>query len=119
MTGAPVVEAAGLTRTYTIRRGMLREPAHLQAVGGVSFAVEAGRTLAVVGESGCGKSTLARAVLELLPKTAGTVVWCGRDLDALSLDTVQMFDRDAKAAGYTLATSPATPAEAVPLRKAA
>ena len=43
----------------------------------------------------------------------------GRDLDALSLDTVQMFDRDAKAAGYTLATSPATPAEAVPLRKAA
>jgi len=44
---------------------------------------------------------------------------CGRDLDALSLDTVQMFDRDAKAAGYTLATAPTAPAEAVPLRKAA
>ncbi len=43
----------------------------------------------------------------------------GRDLDALSLDTVQMFDRDAKAAGYTLATSPTAPAEALPLRRAA
>ena len=60
---APVVEARDLTRIYEIRRGLLREPAQLQAVGGVSFAIEAGRTLAVVGESGCGKSTLARVVV--------------------------------------------------------
>jgi transaldolase len=46
---------------------------------------------------------------------------CGRDLDALSLDTVQMFDRDAKAAGFTLATGPQVPAEVVTaaLQKAA
>jgi oligopeptide/dipeptide ABC transporter ATP-binding protein len=52
----------------------------LRAVDGVSFTLKQGETLGVVGESGCGKSTLARAVLRLLPKTAGTVVWAGRDL---------------------------------------
>ncbi len=52
----------------------------LRAVDGVSFTLKQGETLGVVGESGCGKSTLARAVLKLLPQTAGTVVWRGRDL---------------------------------------
>jgi peptide/nickel transport system ATP-binding protein len=52
----------------------------LRAVDGVSFNLREGETLGVVGESGCGKSTLARAVIRLLPKTAGTVVWCGRNL---------------------------------------
>ena len=52
----------------------------LRAVDGVSFSLKQGETLGVVGESGCGKSTLARAVIRLLPKTAGTVVWCGRNL---------------------------------------
>ncbi len=52
----------------------------LRAVDGVSFTLKEGETLGVVGESGCGKSTLARAVLKLLPKTAGTVVWAGRNL---------------------------------------
>ena len=52
----------------------------LRAVDGVSFTLKQGETLGVVGESGCGKSTLARAVLRLLPKTTGTVVWAGRDL---------------------------------------
>lgn len=59
---APVVEAKDLQRIYEIRRGFMRAPDHLQAVGGVSFRVDAGQTLAVVGESGCGKSTLARMV---------------------------------------------------------
>ena len=52
----------------------------LRAVDGVSFTLKEGETLGVVGESGCGKSTLARAVIKLLPETAGTVLWCGRDL---------------------------------------
>ncbi len=52
----------------------------LRAVDGVSFTLKEGETLGVVGESGCGKSTLARAIIRLLPKTAGTVVWCGRNL---------------------------------------
>ena len=52
----------------------------LRAVDGVSFTLKEGETLGVVGESGCGKSTLARAIIRLLPKTAGRVVWAGRNL---------------------------------------
>ena len=52
----------------------------LRAVDGVSFTLKQGETLGIVGESGCGKSTLARAVIKLLPKTAGTIVWCGKNL---------------------------------------
>jgi dipeptide transport system ATP-binding protein len=76
---APVVRASDLTQVYAIRRGMLREPAHLTAVGGISFEVHAGRTLAVVGESGCGKSTLARMVALLETPTSGTLQLMGAD----------------------------------------
>ena len=80
MTSAVVVvEAQNLQRIYTIRRGLFREPAQLQAVGGVSFRIEAGRTLAVVGESGCGKSTLARMVTLIEKPTAGTLHLGGVD----------------------------------------
>lgn len=57
-------------------------PQQLKAVDGVSFDLHAGETLCVVGESGCGKSTLARAILNLVPRTGGSVVWMGRTLDA-------------------------------------
>ena len=74
-----VVEAKNLRQVYKIRRGMFRAPAQLQAVGGVSFAIEAGKTLAVVGESGCGKSTLARMVALIEKPTDGTLVLDGAD----------------------------------------
>jgi dipeptide transport system ATP-binding protein len=74
-----VVEAKALRQVYKIRRGMFREPAQLQAVGGISFAIEAGRTLAVVGESGCGKSTLARMVSLIEKPTGGDLMLAGTD----------------------------------------
>ena len=83
----PVVEGVGLGQTYTIKRGPFRAPARLQAVGGVSFAVEAGRTLAVVGESGCGKSTLARMVTLIEKPTQGTLRLQG--VDAVQAGAVQ------------------------------
>ena len=76
---APVVEASNLKRTYEIRRGLFREPARLQAVGGVSFAIEPGKTLAVVGESGCGKSTLARMITLIEKPTEGALTLDGVD----------------------------------------
>jgi len=76
---APVVEATDLKRVYEIRRGFMRAPDHLQAVGGVSFTVQAGKTLAVVGESGCGKSTLARMVSLIESPSSGQLKITGVD----------------------------------------
>ena len=56
----------------------------LQAVNNISFTLNAGETLGVVGESGCGKSTLARAIVKMVPAESGEVVWLGQDLLELS-----------------------------------
>ncbi|PIF76271.1 dipeptide transport system ATP-binding protein [Variovorax sp. 54] len=82
MSDAPpeiVVEARNLQRTYAVRRGLFRAPAQLRAVGDISFRLERGRTLAVVGESGCGKSTLARMVALIEKPTAGQLTLIGAD----------------------------------------
>jgi dipeptide transport system ATP-binding protein len=69
----PVVQAQGLRRVYAISNGPLRKPDLLQAVTGVTFTVQAGKTLAIVGESGCGKSTLARMVSLIESPTEGSL----------------------------------------------
>ena len=79
---APVVAAKDLRQVYKVSRGFLRDSASLQAVGGVSFVVHAGKTLAVVGESGCGKSTLARMVSLIEAPTAGELRLGGVDVVA-------------------------------------
>lgn len=75
-----VAQAQGLRQVYALSKGPLRKPDQLQAVGGVSFAVHAGKTLAVVGESGCGKSTLARMVSLIETPTAGALRIAGVDV---------------------------------------
>ena len=75
-----VVVARDLRQVYKIGRGFLRPSEHLQAVGGVSFTLQAGKTLAVVGESGCGKSTLARMVSLIEKPTAGELQLNGVDV---------------------------------------
>src|SRR5688500_2404157 len=63
----------------------------LKAVDGISFDLKAGETLGIVGESGCGKSTLGRAVLQLIPPTAGQVVWMGENI--ANLDSHAMREK--------------------------
>jgi len=64
---AVVLTARDLTRHYEVSRGLFKGHATVRALNGVSFELEAGKTLAVVGESGCGKSTLARALTLISP----------------------------------------------------
>jgi dipeptide transport system ATP-binding protein len=77
-----VIEAENLTQHYAVSRGLFAEPAVLRAVQDVTFAVSAGRTLAVVGESGCGKSTLARLLTMIEKPTAGRLVIDGSDVSS-------------------------------------
>ena len=75
---APLLEVNDLKKHFPIRGGFFRGPtAFVYAVDGVSFHVEKGETLALVGESGCGKSTVGRAILRLFDITAGQVVLDG------------------------------------------
>ena len=77
-------------RTYfAIKKGLLRRTVgHVKAVDGISFAIEAGQTLGLVGESGCGKTTVARTLVRLVPATSGNVIF--DDVDVLSADRVTL-----------------------------
>ncbi|MFT4163353.1 dipeptide ABC transporter ATP-binding protein [Shinella zoogloeoides] len=80
----PVLEARDLKRDYHIPGSFLKPGKTVHAVKGVSFTVEEGKTLAIVGESGCGKSTLARMVTMIDPITAGEMLIDGRKVDIAS-----------------------------------
>ena len=75
-----VLEARGLAKHYAVSQGFLRPKAVLKALDGVSFRLDAARTLAVVGESGSGKSTLARQVTMIETPTAGALDLDGADV---------------------------------------
>ena len=79
-----VIEAEGLAKHFPTKRGLLGAGSDVvRAVDGISFAVEPGRTLGVVGESGCGKTTTAKLVLGLEEPTGGRMRFEGCDLRAL------------------------------------
>jgi len=80
----PVLEAKNLKRDYHIPGSLLKPAKTVHAVKGVSFKVEEGKTLAIVGESGCGKSTLARMVTMIDPITEGEMLIDGRKVDIAS-----------------------------------
>ncbi|MET3793856.1 dipeptide ABC transporter ATP-binding protein [Aquamicrobium terrae] len=79
--GPVVVEGKDIKRDYHVRGGLFTPSRTVHAVKGVSFSVEKGKTLAIVGESGCGKSTLARIITLIDPATAGELFIDGRKID--------------------------------------
>ena len=89
MTDAPLLEAKDLKRHYQIGRGLLRKARTLKAVDGVSFTLQPGHTLAVVGESGCGKSTLARMVTMIETPTAGSLSIDGAEVTSADAQTLR------------------------------
>ncbi len=72
-----VMKAEGLTRHYEVSQGFMKPKVTVKALNGVSFALKAGKTLAVVGESGCGKSTLARQLTLVESPSAGVLTLAG------------------------------------------
>jgi dipeptide transport system ATP-binding protein len=74
-----VMEGHDLARFYDVNRSVFKAPSTVKALNGVSFTLERGKTLAVVGESGCGKSTLARLATMIEPPSAGTLKIGGKD----------------------------------------
>jgi peptide/nickel transport system ATP-binding protein len=89
-----LLDVRNLEVQFPISQGLFQKARQLRAVDGVSFVLRKDETLGVVGESGSGKSTLARAVLQLLPKNGGTIVWLGRDLSRATRDDIRAARKD-------------------------
>lgn len=80
-----LLEVKNLKVHFPVKHGLFsRVKAHVKAVDDVSFAIQPGETLGLVGESGCGKTTLGRAIVKLVEPTAGSILFEGEDIAQLS-----------------------------------
>ena len=90
-----ILKADNLYKHYPIKGGVLRTTTgHVKAVDGVSFELQRGETLGIVGESGCGKSTLGRVLMRLEEPTSGTVNFDGVDMYSQSGSAMRKLRRD-------------------------
>jgi peptide/nickel transport system ATP-binding protein len=85
---SPLVEVKGLKKYFKTKRGLLH------AVDDISFSIERGKTLGIVGESGCGKSTAGRAILRLVEPTGGKVYFEGEDIGSLNDEQMRKKRKD-------------------------
>jgi oligopeptide transport system ATP-binding protein len=91
---APLLKVRGLKTYFPIRKGILqRTVGYVKAIDGVDFDLLPGETLGLVGESGCGKTTVGRSILRLIPATAGTVTFDGKEVFAASGTTLRELRR--------------------------
>jgi len=93
--GEPLLRLRGVTKHFPVTRGLFGSSAGtVQAVDGVDLELWPGETLGLVGETGCGKSTLARLIMGLLPVTAGSITFEGREITTLSRRQMRPLRRE-------------------------
>ena len=83
-----------LSKTFSIGGGLFKPRLKLKALQDISFSIQRGETLGIVGESGCGKSTLGRCILQLLRADEGRVLWLGKNLLDLDAEAMRKKRRD-------------------------
>lgn len=84
----PLLKVENLTKYFPTSRGLLH------AVDDISFTIEKGKTLGIVGESGCGKSTAGRAILRLVEPTSGSIVFDGKDITGLKKNELRQIRQE-------------------------
>lgn len=91
----PLLEVRKLKKYFPVQKGVFgREKDYVKAVDSVSFSVQKGETLGLVGESGCGKSTTGRTVLRLLDPTEGEILYNGHHIEKLSGQEMRAYRRE-------------------------
>src|SRR5437879_13727313 len=95
----PVLEAKNLTKHFPVKQGVFfsRQVGAVRAVDDISFTIDPGKTLGLVGESGCGKTTTAKMVLLLEQPTGGIVRVEGQDLQTLDAGGLRAYRRSVQA----------------------
>lgn len=92
---APLLRVSGLTKHFPVKSGIfLRTTGHVHAVDDVTFDLDVGETVGLVGESGCGKSTVGKTLLRLHEPTAGQVLFEGRDITTMGRGELRQLRRD-------------------------
>lgn len=93
-----LLEVNDLCKHYPIRKGLFsRVSGYVYAVDGISFTINEGETLGLVGESGCGKSTVGRTILRLIEPTRGEIIWRGERIDELSRSQMRPYRKQIQA----------------------
>ena len=93
-----LLEVKDLCKHYPIRKGLFsRISGYVYAVDGISFTINEGETLGLVGESGCGKSTVGRTVLKLIEPSRGEIIWRGERIDELSRSQMRPYRQQIQA----------------------
>lgn len=93
-----LLEVKDLCKHYPIRKGLFsRIAGYVYALDGISFTINEGETLGLVGESGCGKSTVGRTILKLIEPSRGEIIWRGERIDELSRSQMRPYRQQIQA----------------------